>query len=453
MDYDGANQRYLTNGKNLVLTPRFSPASDKILYLAYLNKQKPHVYMRDLKTNKESLVGNFPGMSFAPRFSPNGNKAIMSIAQKGATHIFEIDLSTRATRQLTTGSRVINTSPSYSPDGNKIVFNSDRSGSRQLYIMNVDGSNVERISFGGGAYAAPSWSPRGDYIAFTKITRSEGFTIGVIKLDAVAEENNERIITSGYLVEGPCWASNGRVIMFAKGWAPRGQAAGRSRIYSIDLTGYNEREITTPQDASDPECEVIANEKEYLEICRNLLRQGQYKEAIENCNLAIKDKPDFAEAYYAKGVILGALGKIQEGIEAYDLAIEYKPDYAEAHYNKGVTLYKLGKLQEATKSFDLAIKYKPNLAEAHYNKAIKYKPNHFEAFSNRGLALGNLGRYQEALESLDQAIKHKPDYAEAYCNKSFVFKKLGKIEKSKEAYRLAVKYKPDLAKIYPNNSL
>ena len=42
----------------------------------------------DLKTGKERLVGNFPGMSFAPRFSPDGTKAIMSIAAKGATHIY-----------------------------------------------------------------------------------------------------------------------------------------------------------------------------------------------------------------------------------------------------------------------------------------------------------------------------------------------------------------------------
>ncbi|WP_417905444.1 Tol-Pal system beta propeller repeat protein TolB [Candidatus Tisiphia endosymbiont of Micropterix aruncella] len=258
MDHDGANHKYLSDGKNLVLTPRFSPQADKIMYLSYVHKQKPHVYVRDLKTGKERLVGNFPGMSFAPRFSPQGEKAIMSIARKGATHIFEIDLNSMATRQLTNGIG-INTSPSYSPDGSKIVFNSDRSGTRQLYIMNSDGSNVERISFGGGMYTAPSWSPRGDYIAFTKLSKGEGFTIGVMKALSYGDENSERIITSGYLVEGPCWSPNGRIIMFAKGWPPRNKTAGKNRIYSIDLTGYNEREILTPQDASDPEWSRMLN--------------------------------------------------------------------------------------------------------------------------------------------------------------------------------------------------
>ncbi len=253
MDYDGANHKYLTDGRNLVLTPRFSPKADKIMYLSYpAKKRKPHVYLMDLKTGKEKLVGNFPGMSFAPRFSPDGTRAVMSIAAKGATHIYVIDLNTMATKQLTYGAG-INTSPSYSPDGKKIVFNSDRSGSRQLYIMNADGTNIERISYGGGSYAAPSWSPRGDYIAFTKISRDMGFSIGVLKPTNFGSENTERIITTGYLVEGPCWAPNGRIIMFAKGWPSKGSVAGKVRIYSIDVTGYNERPILTPSDASDPE--------------------------------------------------------------------------------------------------------------------------------------------------------------------------------------------------------
>lgn len=257
MDYDGANHRYLTDGKILTLTPRFSCSSDKIFYVSYA-KKRALVYERDLKTGKENVVGNFSGMSFAPRFSPNGNKAVMSIAKNGSTHIYEIDLATKNLRQLTDGFG-INTSPTYSPDGSKIVFNSDRSGTRQLYIMNSDGTNVQRISFGGGSYAAPSWSPKGDHIVFTKITRGEGFTIGVMKPYGEADENSERIITSGYLVEGPCWAPNGRVIMFAKGWPSKGKVAGKNRIYAIDITGYNEREIITPQDASDPEWSNVLN--------------------------------------------------------------------------------------------------------------------------------------------------------------------------------------------------
>lgn len=246
MDYDGANHSFLTDGKDLVLTPRFSPKADKILYLAYVNR-KARVHLRDLRSGSDVVVGHFPGMSFAPRYSPDGTKAVLSLAKNGATNILELDFSTMKVRPLTSGV-AISTSPSYSPDGQKIVFNSDRNGTRQLYIMNADGSNVERISFGSGSYAAPVWSPRGDYIAFTK-QGAEGFSIGVMRIDG----SGERIITNGYLVEGPTWAPNGRVIMFAREFRSMKNQPSKNRIYTIDLTGYNEREVPTPKDASDPE--------------------------------------------------------------------------------------------------------------------------------------------------------------------------------------------------------
>ncbi|AFB21300.1 Tol-Pal system beta propeller repeat protein TolB [Rickettsia canadensis] len=262
MDYDGANNKYLTNGTSLVLTPRFARSVDKIFYVSYATKRRALIYEKDLKTGKESIVSDFAGISFAPRFSPDGRKAVMSIAKNGSTHIYEIDLATKQLHKLTDGFG-INTSPSYSPDGKKIVYNSDRNGVPQLYIMNSDGSNVKRISFGGGSYAAPSWSPRGDYIAFTKITRGEDgsktFNIGIMKAYPQDDENSERIITSGYLVESPCWSPNGRVIMFAKGWPSRAKAPGKNKIFAIDLTGHNEREIITPEDASDPEWSMVLN--------------------------------------------------------------------------------------------------------------------------------------------------------------------------------------------------
>jgi TolB protein len=245
MDQDGANHKFLTDGRDLVLTPRFSPNSQEILYMSYQGKT-PKVYLRDLQTGREEVVGAFQGMSFAPRFSEDGNRIVMSIARNGVTNIHEMDLRTRKMRQLT-NSNAIDTSPSYSPDGSKIAFNSDRGGSQQLYVMNADGSNVQRISFGTGNYGTPVWSPRGDLIAFTKMQGGQ-FYIGVMKTDGSAEKT----ITSSWLSEGPTWAPNGRVIMFTRAERSRGTLPGKSRIYSIDLTGRNLREVITPIDASDP---------------------------------------------------------------------------------------------------------------------------------------------------------------------------------------------------------
>ncbi len=245
MDQDGANHKFLTDGSSLVLTPRFSPTAQEITYLAYFHGQ-PRVYILDIDSGQQEVVGDFPNMTFAPRFSPDGNKIVMSLAVGGNSDIYTMDLRTREVRRLTRDP-AIDTSPSYSPDGSQLTFNSDRGGNQQIYVMKADGGSVRRISFGHGRYATPVWSPRGDLIAFTKILKGR-FYIGVMRPDG----SGERLLSEGYLVEGPSWAPNGRVIVFFRENPNAPDGKGVDKLYSIDLTGYNEREIVTPMDGSDP---------------------------------------------------------------------------------------------------------------------------------------------------------------------------------------------------------
>ena len=239
MDQDGENNRFLTDGKALVLTPRFSPTAQEITYMAYYNN-KPRVYLFNIDTGRQELLGDFPTMTFAPRFSPDGNSVVFSLSNGANSDIYRMDLRTRRTSQLTAHPS-INTAPSFSPDGSQVVFESDRSGTQQLYVMSASGGNANRISFGAGRYASPVWSPRGDLIAFTKQSGGQ-FAIGVMRPDG----SGERSIDAAYHVEGPSWAPNGRVLTYFK------QNGGSPRLYSIDLTGNNERVLPTPVDASDP---------------------------------------------------------------------------------------------------------------------------------------------------------------------------------------------------------
>ncbi len=242
MDQDGANPQYLLTGSNIVISPRFSPNTQKITYMSY-EAVIPQIYILDIETGRRELLGNFPGMTFAPRFSPDGNTMILSMSRRGNTDIYAMDLRSRSTNRLTTEPS-IDVSGSYSPDGRQIVFNSDRGGSPQLYIMNANGSGVKRISFGDGRYSAPVWSPRGDKIAFVK-SKGGRFSIGVMNTDG----SGERLLTEDYMYDSPTWSPNGRVIMFNK--ETRG-TRGFSEVWSIDLTGQNLRKVDTPGKASDP---------------------------------------------------------------------------------------------------------------------------------------------------------------------------------------------------------
>ncbi len=246
MDQDGENVKYLTLGNELVLTPRFNPANQLVTYLSYF-RNLPRVYLLDIETGIQEVVGNFPGMTFAPRFSPDGKKIIMSFAKDGNSDIYTMDLETRVVEKITDDT-AIDTSPSYSPDGKYICFNSDRSGLQQIYTMNSDGTNVKRISFGDGIYGTPVWSPRGDLIAFTKV-RAGRFYIGVMRVDGTGE----RLLTENFYQEAPSWSPNGRLLIFYRETkSGKGGEGFSAKLWSIDITGYNERQIKTETDASDP---------------------------------------------------------------------------------------------------------------------------------------------------------------------------------------------------------
>ena len=246
MDQDGANVKYLTLGNELVLTPRFSPKNQLVTYLSYF-RNMPRVYLLDIETGVQEVVGDFPGMTFAPRFSPDGKKIIMSFAKDGNSDIYTMDIEKRVVEKITDHVS-IDTSPSYSPDGKFICFNSDRSGLQQIYVMRNDGSNVKRITFGKGLYGTPVWSPRGDLIAFTKVHKGR-FYIGVMRPDG----SGERLLTENYYQEAPSWSPNGRVLIFYRETKSDSEGKGFSaKLWSIDLTGYNERLIETETDGSDP---------------------------------------------------------------------------------------------------------------------------------------------------------------------------------------------------------
>ena len=250
MDQDGENARFLTNGGDLVITPRFHPEGTSLAYMAYRGTV-PQIYQRNLLTDIERPLGDFRGMTFAPKFSPNGNHMAMSLAVNGNSDLYLLDVingQVGGQPKRLTNNPAIDTSPSFSPNTAELVFNSDRAGTPQLYVMNINGGQTRRISFGGGSYGSPAWSPRGDLIAFTKI-KDGLFHIGIMKTDG----SDERLLTRSALDESPSWAPNGRVIIFSR----KDYRTNRTRLFTIDVTGYNERELPTQTDASDPDWSVL----------------------------------------------------------------------------------------------------------------------------------------------------------------------------------------------------
>jgi len=243
MDYDGANVQFLTDSRDIVLAPRFSPDGATVIYTA-LEDGFPQVYYMDLATVTRRPLSVAEGATaFTPRYSPDGGRIVFSISEGGNSDIYVETLATGQRTRLTSAPS-IEAAPSFSPDGRQIVFESDRTGGQQIYVMDASGGEPVRISRGTGRYGTPVWSPRGDLIAFTY--QAEGrFHIGVMRTDG----SGERLLTASFLDEGPTWSPNGRVIMFTRETAG---ADGAPALYSVDISGRNLQRVASPGMASDP---------------------------------------------------------------------------------------------------------------------------------------------------------------------------------------------------------
>jgi len=254
VDFDGENKHFLTDGKDLVLTPIFSKNSDEIFYLRYFNN-RPQIFSINTKLLRSKHVGGFQGTSFAASTHPKDpNLILLSAIFEGNSDIFELNISENTARRLTK-SPAIDTTASYSPDAKLIAFISDRDSSQQIYIMSNNGTDVRKLSAGTGSYSKPVWSPDGTMLAFTRIKGGQ-FYIGTMS----ANGTNERLLTSAYIVEGAKWSPNGRYLIYSKKNGPYGEASV-PHLYIIDITTGFEFKLPTGdlEGASDPDWIEITN--------------------------------------------------------------------------------------------------------------------------------------------------------------------------------------------------
>ena len=249
MDSDGSNHNFLTPGATTVVTPRLSPAGDRIAFVSF-ESGVPHVRLLDVESSQHRALVSEQQSSFAPRFSPDGERILFAMSRGGNTDIYLADLRGGPPQRLTT-SPGIDTSPSFSPDGQRIVFESDRSGLQQLYVMNADGSDQRRISFGNARYASPVWNPDSGLIGFTRIA-GDGMRIGVMSDSG----QDEKVLTAGPMDEGPSWSPSGSHLLFHRSTA----MGGAPRLFTVPAGGGDATRMVTPQSASDADWSAGASE-------------------------------------------------------------------------------------------------------------------------------------------------------------------------------------------------
>lgn len=247
MDWDGRNQAAITNHSTISMSPAWSTAGDKIAYtsFAYHSKQKVRnadLFIYDIKSAKRFLVSYRKGINSGAAFAPGDNFLLLTLSSGGQADIYRMTSDGKTITPLTRGpAGAMNVEPAISPDGKQVAFSSDRAGRPMIYIMNIDGSNVRRITFAGKYNASPVWSPDGKQIAFAGQDSSH-FDIFVIN----ADKTNMKRLTSAKKKNGapannesPSWSPDGRNIAFSS------DRTGQKQLYLVSPDGSNERQITS----------------------------------------------------------------------------------------------------------------------------------------------------------------------------------------------------------------
>jgi tetratricopeptide (TPR) repeat protein len=195
----------------------------------------------------------------------------------------------------------------------------------------------------------------------------------------------------------------------------------------------------------------------------------QYDRAIGCCRVALRLKPDCAEAANHLGLALLAQGKTAAAVEHFQHALRLRPELAMFHNNLGTALRQLGDKNQAIDHFRRAVQLDPQLAEGHTNagqlllerkdvedalfhcrEAARLRPDLAEAHNNLGNVLRELDRLEEAKSSYAEVLRLNPDLALAYSNMGQALQQEGKLDDALTWYQHALKLEPESARIHCN---
>jgi TolB protein len=242
MDFDGKNQHQITHYNSTSIEPSVSPDGTKLAFTSFKNIT-PGIFVfsvdpvRDLRFYNQSASVNS-----SPSFTPDGKQIIYS-SSAAAPHccrIFLANLDGTGFRPISSAG-TIDTEPKVNPKtGNEVVFSSGRSGPEQVYRMNIDGADLERLTDGTGEAANASWHPDGQLIAFAW---TRGFAAGawnIFIMDVASRQVKVQLTHGEGKNEHPSWAPDGKHLVFA---STRG---GRHyQIYSMLADGTQVQQLTT----------------------------------------------------------------------------------------------------------------------------------------------------------------------------------------------------------------
>lgn len=222
-DADGENPLTMVSSKEPIISPAWSPEGSRIAYVSF-EKKKPIVYIQSLSGQRSVLAG-FKGNNSAPAWSPDGNKLAIVLTYGANSQVYTINADGSNLNRITKGG-AIDTEPTWSTDAKWIYFTSDRGGRPQIYKVPASGGDPQRVTFEGAYNVSPRFSPDGKSLA---MIRNDGgkFRVALQELTS----GQVQLLSDGSQDESPSFAPNGRVILYAT------RSSGHGALAAVSADG------------------------------------------------------------------------------------------------------------------------------------------------------------------------------------------------------------------------
>ena len=266
MAADGKNQRRLTNNPASDYSPSWSPDGKRI---AFVSRRDGHVhpirgwstseiYVMDADGGNQQNLTNDPHHDWYPSWSPDGKHIVFGSDRDRDnnphnTEIYVMNADGTNPRRLT-NNLTEDMYPAWSPDDGRIAFSARREGhvvhnldiTYEIYVMDADGGNQQRLTENRKNDMFPSWSPSGKRIVFVSDRKGDFANYDIYVMDA--DGGNQQKLTKDRGDDWlPSWSPNGERIAFMS------ERGGNSDIYVMDADGGNLRNLTNhPDDDEDP---------------------------------------------------------------------------------------------------------------------------------------------------------------------------------------------------------
>ncbi len=232
VDYDGHDLQPVTKENSLVVLPRWTPDSKKIIYTSYKDGN-PDLYIINVNGSGSKMLSGSQGLNSMARFSPDGKSLAIVLSKDGNPELYILSPTGEIVRRITRN-KSIDSAPSWSPGNRDIVFISDRTGTPQLFVTDSDGVNARRLIFNNVYTDSPEWSPTGERIVYVSRMQKGEFNIFTTDVSG----NYQQQLTKGTKRnENPSWSPDGRFLVFVS------TRNGKSQLFVMNNDGSSQRPL------------------------------------------------------------------------------------------------------------------------------------------------------------------------------------------------------------------